>query len=99
MDTTPMYFYLASSSALFTRWATRNFLQKKLAFRDLVNETFCKFTLTTNDDKNADSYLFSKFPYISRAGGWLRQLRRSWLFVAFPGFSFLYLSAIKNNHI
>jgi hypothetical protein len=61
-----------------------------------VNKTYCIFMLTTNDEKNADSFLFSNLSYISRAGGWLRQLRHSWLFDAFPGFSFLLTS--QNNH-
>jgi hypothetical protein len=67
------------------------YLERAVNFRILA--------VTTNNEKNADSFQFSNLPYISRAGGWLRQLRCSWLFNAFPGFSFLSLSAIKNNHI
>jgi hypothetical protein len=57
---------------------------------------FLNLWVTTNDRKNANSFQLSKFPYISSAGGWLRQLCHSWLSDAFT--PVLLFSPSKDNH-
>lgn len=71
-------------------------VQKYLAKTLQDIKRFCKLALTTNASRNAESYTYLFFHYISGTGDRLRLLQHSWLSVAFPRFFFF--SPSKDNH-